>query len=117
MIGMNKVRLKATFHLRKRMAMQHIILDFTDIASKDALHDLLRNALSLPADYGRNPEDLGICLSKVHDYLLIELKGIHKLYDSLGSYSARILNTLDEAAEKNQYIWLKVRDSFLFDDL
>lgn len=97
--------------------MRHIVLDFSEIENQEELHDLLQEVLELPTYYGRNLDALWDCLSEVRDYLLIELIGIHTLFESVGPYSAKLLHTLDEAAEKNPYIWLKVRESFLFDDL
>lgn len=90
--------------------MRHIRLDFCKVTDKISLHIYLQEKFDLPKNYGKNLDALWDCLSEISDYTLVELLNIDELYGALGPYSAKFLQTIDDAAQENEYIWLKVLD-------
>lgn len=90
--------------------MKKIRLDFQNIKDKVTLHLYLQEQFELPSYYGKNLDAFWDCLAEISDYTLVELLNINTLYESLGPYSAKFLKTIDDAAQENTYLWLKVVD-------
>lgn len=82
------------------------ILDGSAIDSKEALHDALVYALSLPDWYGRNLDALHDCLGDVRESTEILLLHADALERRLGDYALRFERVLNDAAEENRRIRL-----------
>lgn len=90
--------------------MKRITLDFSKVEDRESLHKYLEEQFEFPSYYGRNLDALWDLLSEIHDYTLIELQNIYSMYEKVDQYSVRLLKTLDDAAQENEYIWLKVKE-------
>ncbi|NLJ94252.1 MAG: barnase inhibitor [Clostridiaceae bacterium] len=88
--------------------MKKIRLDFKDITSNVALHNLLKDKLDLASEYASNLDSLWDCLLEIDNYMLVELININYLYQNLGSYGAKVLGILDDMTQENPCFWLKL---------
>ncbi len=80
--------------------MTHIVLDASAVTDRGALHDLLKERLSLPAWYGGNLDALYDCLTDLREVTLI-LRGADALTRNLGDYGARFLAVLEDSEAEN----------------
>lgn len=83
----------------KQEAFTEYKLDFSNITTKEELHDLLAKSLELPEYYGRNLDALYDCLTQM-PLCMISLYHIEAL-ESLGDYALAFAETLEEAAAEN----------------
>ena len=79
--------------------MKRVELLASQLTDKEVLHDTLARELALPDWYGRNLDALHDCLTELPP-CRVELKNPAALYEE-GSYGARILQTLQDAAREN----------------
>ena len=77
------------------------VIDGAAIETREALHDALRNKLSLPDYYGRTLDALYDCLTDLHEET--ELRVLHgkALEKRLGLYVGVMRRMLDDACEEN----------------
>ena len=83
----------------KQEAFTEYKLDFANITTKEELHDLLAEDLSLPDYYGRNLDALYDCLTQM-PLCMISLHHIEAL-ECLGDYALAFAETLEAAACEN----------------
>lgn len=79
--------------------MVKYVIDGGKMVSREAAHDELSRALSLPAHYGRNLDALWDCLTCMQGEIV--LTGSDKMLENLGLYGKKILSILSDAAEQN----------------
>lgn len=86
-----------------------VILDCEKLFSRRPAHEYLREALGLPAYYGKNLDALFDCLTELCDCAVV-LRGREKLARS-GGYGARILRVFEDAARANPRLTLESDDT------
>ena len=84
--------------------MKTVTLDGAVLASKEALHQTLAQALSFPDWYGGNLDALFDCLTDLSEEVSITLLN----WDGLGDYGQRVKKVLLAAARENDRITLQV---------
>lgn len=77
-----------------------IILDGKRMTSKEEAHAYLKEALDLPAYYGRNLDALYDCLTDRRD-LEIEVQDTDRMLEALGGYGEKLLEVLRENQKGN----------------
>ena len=82
--------------------MRTIKLDLNKMTSLPALHNYLHKALELPEYYGMNLDALHDCLTE----LVISAQVKDEKY--LGWYGAQLLEVLQDAAEENEALQVKI---------
>ena len=91
--------------------MEHITLDFTGIATREALHARLREVFALPRWYGDNLDALWDCLyASFSSPVTIRLQNIAALPPEMGALSAGLLRLLRELAEQDDSVTVVVAD-------
>ena len=83
--------------------MTTIILDIATLFSKDAFHQAICNALSLPPYYGSNLDALFDCLSDISSDTQLILQHAASLEENLGAYGCGIQQVLQAAAQNNPH--------------
>ncbi len=76
-----------------------VMLDCALLREKGSAHVYLQQAFSFPEWYGKNLDALYDCLTELPP-CRVELKNPAALYEE-GSYGAKILQTLQDAAREN----------------
>ncbi len=84
--------------------MKTVTLDGAVLASKEALHQTLAQALAFPDWYGGNLDALFDCLTDLSEEVSITLLN----WDGLGDYGQRVKKVLLAAARENDRITLQV---------
>ncbi len=84
------------------------ILDFSNITTKDDIHEYISKILSFPDYYGRNLDALYDCLTDMPECSII-LTGIDALYD-MGDYGMKIIKVFKDASGDNADIRLCIED-------
>lgn len=87
--------------------MKICVLDGEKIKDKKQLHDVLAEALNLPAWYGRNLDALYDCLTDIREELQIQLLQVPVLEKNLGRYAELLLKVLCAASRENNAIHIK----------
>ena len=90
--------------------MRHYTINFKDIYTKGALHDLLSEQLELPEYYGRNLDALMDCLTDMREDTEIEMIGLSSLMDNLMEYAGNMLTVFHRAAFENKHLTLIFRE-------
>lgn len=88
--------------------MNEYILDFSNITTKEGLHDYIAETLDFPEYYGKNLDALYDCVTDLSQ-CCITITGIDALYE-LGQYGMRIIEVFQDAAEDNEDIELVIED-------
>lgn len=83
--------------------MKTVTLDGAVLASKEALHQTLAQALAFPDWYGGNLDALFDCLTDLSEEVSITLLN----WDGLGDYGQRVKKVLLAAARENDRISLR----------
>ena len=83
--------------------MKTVTLDGAVLASKEALHQTLAQALAFPDWYGGNLDALFDCLTDLSEDVSITLLN----WDGLGDYGQRVKKVLLAAARENDRITLQ----------
>ena len=83
--------------------MKTVTLDGAVLASKEALHQTLAQALAFPDWYGGNLDALFDCLTDLSEEVSITLLN----WDGLGDYGQRVKKVLLAAARENDRITLQ----------
>lgn len=92
--------------------MISIILDGAEIADRETLHKVFRDALNLEDFYGCNLDALYDVLSTYSEVVEIRLYNEEILCANVPFYGERFLGMLKVAAEENEpYIIIKMGDS------
>ncbi|MBQ7021428.1 MAG: barstar family protein [Phascolarctobacterium sp.] len=88
--------------------MRTIKLDLNKMTSLPALHNYLHKALELPEYYGMNLDALHDCLTElaVPTELIISEQVKDEKY--LGWYGAQLLEVLQDAADENEALQVKI---------
>ncbi len=88
--------------------MREVMLNLTQIATRQALHDYLKEALMLPAYYGRNLDALyELLVSESHPLRVTVCYAISPAAE-MAEYQERLLRVMDDARRENdrlQVIW------------
>ena len=84
--------------------MTEVVLNGSEITSKDELHDLLARELAFPEWYGRNLDALYDCLTDRTEDAAITLLEAHALEEHLGRYARSFIRTLKDIAAENPHI-------------
>ncbi|MDD6572133.1 MAG: barstar family protein [Thermoflexaceae bacterium] len=91
--------------------MISIILDGSEIADREQLHKIFRDALQLEDYYGCNLDALYDVLSTYSEQVEITVRNEEILYSNLPFYGERLMGMLRVAAEENEpYIIIKMGD-------
>ncbi len=88
--------------------MQVQILYSSEIHSKEQLHQLLAERLHFPAYYGGNLDALYDCLSERREELELILLETEALQEQLADYGDKFLRVLEDAAEENPSLRVKL---------
>jgi len=88
--------------------MEEYVLDFSNITTKESLHDYIAETLDFPEYYGKNLDALYDCVTDLSQ-CSITITGIDALYE-LGQYGMRIIEVFQDAAEDNEDIELVIED-------
>ena len=88
--------------------MNEYILDFSNITTKEDLHEYIAETLDFPDYYGKNLDALYDCVTDLSQ-CSITITGIDALYE-LGQYGMRIIKVFQDAAEDNEDIELVIED-------
>lgn len=90
--------------------MKHIILDCTQMTTRQSAHDYLAKMLGLPKHYGRNLDALYDCLTERGEPICLELIHTGALKD-LGQYEQALWKALSDAAAVNPALTLAFPDA------
>ena len=88
--------------------MRTITLDLERMTSVSALHKYLRSALSLPAHYGANLDELYDCLTEIAEPTQIIVPADITDNEKLSWYGEQLLQVLQDAAEENENLQVTV---------
>ena len=88
-----------------------VYIDFSGIGSKQELHALLKEKLSLPEYYGNNLDALYDCLTDISDYTEIVLFNINGIVSILGRYADALKNVFSDAEAANDCLHVKYLES------
>ncbi len=91
--------------------MKIIIIDGSEMTSRENAHAYLAEKLSLPAYYGGNLDALHDCLGDISENTHLIIRHCAKIEITLGSYGAVLLQIFKHSAEENDFLTL-----FLCDD-
>lgn len=82
--------------------MKNITINFSDVTSKDDIHNLLSQALELPEYYGRNLDALYDCLSDIcsGNRTAITLTGFDKVPEELSSYTNSLVSIFTRVSKE-----------------
>ena len=93
--------------------MRQIFLNGEELQSRDALHDILESALSLPEWYGRNLDALYDCLTgELSEETALTVRNPEAMLSSLGGYGTVFLRMLREAEEENPLLHIDIPDDY-----
>jgi ribonuclease inhibitor len=81
--------------------MDEIFLDCNKMTSKSEAHEYIKEMLDLPDHYGNNLDALWDILSTKSKMTSIFLLHEEKLYENLGEYGKKLIDTFEEAAQSN----------------
>ncbi len=87
-----------------------VVLDVSAIESREALHQLLWQALALPAHYGCNLDALFDCLSTRAEQTELVLCGLPQLCARLGGYAKAFARVLSDSAQENPALSISMED-------
>lgn len=90
--------------------MMRVVLKLHTVESRQALHQLLCQALSLPAWYGNNLDALFDCLSTRAEPTELVLCGLAQLQSRLGAYAAAFFRVLQDSAQENPNLTILTED-------
>lgn len=91
--------------------MISIILDGDEIADREQMHKIFRDALQLEDYYGCNLDALYDVLSTYSEKVEITIRNEETLYSVIPFYGERLIQMLKVAAEENEpYIIIKIGD-------
>ncbi len=88
--------------------MRKINLELNKMTSLPALHNYLHQALELPEYYGMNLDALHDCLTEISEPLEIVVPQKVEDEDYLGWYGKQLLAVLEDAAEENEALKVKI---------
>ncbi len=91
--------------------MKTILIDGSEITSRENAHAQLFAKLSFPDYYGGNLDALHDCLTGINEPTHIILEHCDDVLLSLGSYGAALLRVLNVSSTENDYLTV----SFHFD--
>ena len=77
-------------------SVKHYVIDFSEIADRNALHTRLKHALELPEYYGRNLDALYDCLTEMPECTVTLISS--DALSSLGQYGKAVLSVFSDAA-------------------
>lgn len=98
--------------------MISIVLDGTEIADKEQLHKIFRDALKLEDFYGCNLDALYDVLSTYSEKVEIMFLNKDILCENIPFYAERLFNMLQVAAEENEpYIIIKMGEDNMEEEL
>ncbi len=86
--------------------MKHYTIDCRRIATRQELHDVFAETLTLPAWHGRNLDALHDCLTANCEDVYLMLLNVEWLLRNLSSYGEAALRMLADAAEENPHFIL-----------
>ena len=78
------------------------VIDGGTIDSREALHRVLQEQLSLPAWYGKNLDALYDCLTDLHEPVELAVTNAARLRESLGGYALALLHVLLDSERENE---------------
>lgn len=81
--------------------METILLDGAQMTTRGAAHAYLAARLGFPAWYGKNLDALYDLLTERGEPLRLQLRHREALEAALGGYGTALLETIQDAAEKN----------------
>ena len=81
--------------------MDEIFLDCNKMTSKSQAHEYIKEMLDFPDCYGNNLDALWDLLSTKSKMISIFLLHEEKLYENLGDYGKKLIDTFKEAAQSN----------------
>ena len=81
--------------------MDEVFLDCNKMTSKSEAHKYIKKKLNLPDYYGNNLDGLWDILSTKSKMISIFLLHEEKLYENLGEYGKKLIDTFEEAAQSN----------------
>lgn len=84
--------------------MNTIIINGSEMTSRDSAHAHLAERLSFPNYYGRNLDALHDCLTEVNEPTHIIIEHCNEIALSLGSYGAALLEVLHISAQENSFL-------------
>ena len=84
--------------------MEKIICDCAGIASADAFHCMLAQALGFPEDYGHNLDALFDCLTEYRKDRELVLNNWHSPQYALKDYSEKALYVFRCACQENRHL-------------
>ena len=79
--------------------MVRFVIDGCAMTSREAAHDELARALSLPEHYGRNLDALWDCVSVMEAEVVLENSAA--MTQTLGTYGRKILSVFTDAAKQS----------------
>jgi len=88
--------------------MAEATLDGRTVQSQEELHKALAEKLRFPEWYGKNLDALFDCLTDLHEETTLRILHIQALREQLGTYTARVLQVLEDAAGENVHFHLIV---------
>ena len=88
--------------------MKTCVLDGNLIQNKETLHEILAEHLALPKWYGKNLDALYDCLTDLSEDTEIEIVHETVLIEHLGGYSKGFFRMLQDAADENEHIKLRM---------
>lgn len=90
--------------------MREIILDGRLMTSRDAAHDLLFEALGLPAYYGRNLDALYDCLTEMGEPTQVVVVHAKDMVEALGMYGTLLVRVLEDSAYGNENLRVMINE-------
>lgn len=89
--------------------MRTIKLELSKMSSLTELHKYLRRALELPVYYGMNLDALYDCLMEISEETTLIVPEAVAKEEYLGWYGKQLLQVLQDAAEENAALKLKIK--------
>ncbi len=86
--------------------MKNCCIDCTGISTRQALHQALQEAMSLPEWYGRNLDALYDCLTDLPEECCLTVRNFQALAENLGVYADSTRSVLEEAARDNPFFFV-----------
>ena len=86
------------------------LIDGAVIETREHLHDVLAEQLSLPEYYGRNLDALFDCLTDLHEPTDIVVRHTEELFAHLGVYADVLQTVLSDAEGENLHLHLVIEE-------
>ena len=93
-----------------KRAVRIIEIPGDEFSKPEELQKFVQDAFSFPDYYGLNLDALYDCLSEISEKTKVVVSNSITEEENLGVYGERFLSVLEEAAQDNEYLELKITE-------